>query len=104
TAAALPSAGGIALAQSLNMLERFPISDSRAPQTAHLIVEAMRRAFQDRARFLGDPDFVSVPVERLMSKDYAQRRAASIDPAAATRSDSLGEERLARAARAHTSH
>jgi gamma-glutamyltranspeptidase / glutathione hydrolase len=78
TAAALPSAGGIALAQSLNMLERFPISDSRAPQTAHLIVEAMRRAFQDRARFLGDPDFVSVPVERLMSKDYAQRRGSGV--------------------------
>src|SRR6185295_7115393 len=90
TAAALPSAGGIALAQSLNMLERFAPADARAPTTAHLVIEAMRRAFQDRTRFLGDPDFVSVPVDQLLSKEYAQRRAASIDPASATRSDALG--------------
>ena len=104
TAAALPSAGGIALAQALNMLEHFTAADVRAPDAAHLVVEAMRRAFQDRARYLGDPDFVSVPVERLISKDYARRRAATIDPGAATRSESLGEERLARAASANTTH
>jgi len=64
----------------------------------------MRRAFQDRTRFLGDPDFVAVPVERLVSKDYAQRRAAGINPAAATRSDALGEERVARAEGSNTTH
>jgi gamma-glutamyltranspeptidase/glutathione hydrolase len=104
TAAALPSAGGIALAQSLNMLERFTSSDARAPDAAHLVVESMRRAFQDRARYLGDPDFVPVPVERLISKEYAQSRAATIDPAAATRSDSLGKERLAHAGSPNTTH
>ncbi len=104
TAAALPSAGGIALAQSLNMLERFTSSDARAPDAAHLVVEAMRRAFQDRARYLGDPDFVTVPVERLVSKEYAQSRAATIDPAAATRSESLGEGRVALAGSPNTTH
>jgi gamma-glutamyltranspeptidase/glutathione hydrolase len=104
TAASLPSAGGIALAQSLNMLERFSLSGSRTPDTAHLVIEAMRRAFQDRTRYLGDADFVAVPVERLVSKDYASRRAATIDPAAATRSDALGEERLALAGSGNTTH
>ena len=104
TAAALPSAGGIALAQSLNILERFAPADARSPEGAHLVIEAMRRAFQDRARYLGDADFVKVPLDRLVSKDYAQRRAASIDPAAATRSDALGEERLAHAGSGNTTH
>ncbi len=90
TAAALPSAGGIALAQALNMLERFAPADARAPASAHLVIEAMRRAFHDRTRFLGDPDFVTVPVDRLVSKDYARRRASNIDPAHATPSDCAG--------------
>ena len=79
-------------------------SEPRAPDSAHLVVESMRRAFQDRARYLGDPDFVPVPVERLISKEYAQSRAATIDPAAATRSDSLGKERLAHAGSPNTTH
>jgi gamma-glutamyltranspeptidase/glutathione hydrolase len=104
TAAALPSAGGVALAQTLNMLERFAPIDARAPGAAHLVIEAMRRAFQDRTRFLGDPDFIAVPVERLVSKDYAQRRGASIDPASATPSDALGEERVAVGGSSNTTH
>ena len=104
TAAALPSAGGIALAQTLRMLERFAPADVRASGAAHYVIEAMRRAFHDRARFLGDPDFVSVPVDRLVSRDYARRRAASIDPAAATPSDALGEERVALPGSANTTH
>jgi gamma-glutamyltranspeptidase/glutathione hydrolase len=104
TSAALPSAGGIALAQTLNILERFAPSNPRTPDNAHLAIEAMRRAFQDRARYLGDADFVAVPVDRLVSRDYAQRRAASIDPASATRSDALGEEQPAQAASPNTTH
>ena len=77
TTAALPSAGGIALAQSLKMLERFPPSDARAPDTDHLVVEALRRAFHDRARYLGDPDFVPVPVARLVRRSMRERRAAT---------------------------
>ncbi|HZM46543.1 MAG TPA: gamma-glutamyltransferase [Burkholderiales bacterium] len=104
TAAALPSAGGIALAQTLNMLERYTPGDARAPGAAHYVIEAMRRAFHDRARFLGDPDFVPVPVDRLVSKDYARRRAAGINPASATPSDALGEERIALPGSFNTTH
>ncbi len=93
TAAALPSAGGIALAQSLGMLERFEMSDVSRPDTAHLVIEALRRVFQDRALYLGDSDFVTVPVARLISRDYIKQRAATIDPAAATRSGALEGDR-----------
>ena len=92
TTAALPSAGGIALAQCLNMLERYDLADRHTPETAHLVVEALRRAFHDRALHLGDGDFVAVPVERLTSKAYAAQRAAKINPAAATRSETQARE------------
>jgi gamma-glutamyltranspeptidase/glutathione hydrolase len=104
TLAALPSGGGIGLAESLNMLERFPAGDARAPETAHLVIEALRRTFQDRARFLGDGDFVPVPVAALVSKAYAERRAASISPASATRSDALEQEQVARVESGNTTH
>jgi gamma-glutamyltranspeptidase/glutathione hydrolase len=84
TAAALPSAGGVALAQCLQMLERFETADPRSPRDAHLVIEALRRAFRDRAAYLGDPDFAEVPVERLASRAYAAQQAASIEPAKAT--------------------
>ena len=104
TAAALPSAGGIALAQTLGMLERFTLDRIGVPETDHLVVEALRRAFHDRARYLADPDFVSVPVKRLVSRDYAQKRAGDIDSARATRSDALGEIETARLESHHTTH
>ena len=87
--AALPSAGGLTLAQSLNILETFPPGASRSPAQAHLVAEALRRGFQDRSRYLGDGDFVAVPADKLTSKSYARSRAASIDSAAATPSDVL---------------
>src|SRR5262245_12416859 len=90
TVAALPSAGGIALAQCLQMLERFETADPRSPRYAHLVVETLRRAFRDRAAYLGDPDLAEVPVERLTSRAYAAQQAASIEPAAATRSEPPG--------------
>jgi len=92
TTATLPSAGGIALAQSLQMLERFETVDPRSPRDAHLVIEALRRAFRDRAAYLGDADFSAVPVERLASRAYATQRAATIDPAAATRSEAPERE------------
>jgi gamma-glutamyltranspeptidase/glutathione hydrolase len=92
TTAVLPSAGGIALAQALQMLERLDIGDHRAPRGAHLAIEALRRAFHDRALHLGDGDFVPVPVARLTSRAYAAQRGASINADAATRSDSLGPQ------------
>jgi len=104
TTVALPSAGGIALAQSLQMLERFELSDIRTPRDAHLVIEALRRAFQDRARYLGDADFVAVPVERLTGRAYAARGAATIDPARATKSDELGREQRMPPASGNTTH
>ncbi|MBI4203937.1 MAG: gamma-glutamyltransferase [Betaproteobacteria bacterium] len=104
TAAALPSAGGIALAQSLGMLERFPSASPGNPGHAHLVVEALRRAFQDRARYLGDSDFKPVPVTKLLDRRYIARRAATIDPGAATKSDALGDEQPVRSESGNTTH
>jgi len=104
TAAALPSAGGIALAQCLAMLDAFSLGQVGEPDTDHLVTESLRRAFEDRARYLADPDFVQVPVARLISRDYARQRAAGIDPARATRSDTLGARVSARAESHNTTH
>ena len=84
-----PSSGGIALTEALNILANFDIG---LPDTAlrdHLIIEASRRALRDRALYLGDPDFVSVPVARLTSPDYAAGLAASIRTDRATPSSTL---------------
>ena len=80
TSAAPPSSGGIALVQILNQLSHYSLSNLDKPQAIHLTIEAMRRAYRDRAQFLGDTDYVSVPVKRLLSKDYAAGLAASIHP------------------------
>ncbi len=78
TTAPLPSAGGLTLAQALNILREFPLSTLDAGTRAHLVVEALRRAYQDRARYLGDPAFTQVPEARLASPEYAAARAADI--------------------------
>jgi gamma-glutamyltranspeptidase/glutathione hydrolase len=89
-----PSSGGVALLQMLNILENFDLKSKGQFSTAtiHLQVEAMRRAYLDRARHLGDPDFVEVPVARLTSKAYAKTLAAGIDQQNATRSVDLGRD------------
>jgi len=68
-----PSSGGIALVQMLNVLEGYPLHlfPHNSPTYLHLLTEAMKHAFSDRAQYLGDPDFVQVPVARLTSKEYA---------------------------------
>jgi len=75
-----PSSGGIALNAILNMLSNFNMEKMPTSDRTHLIVEAMRRAYRDRAEFLGDADFVSVPVARLTSPDYAAGLSVSINP------------------------
>jgi gamma-glutamyltranspeptidase/glutathione hydrolase len=106
TAASLPSAGGVALAQSLAILENFPVQRIGMPATDHLVTEALRRAFHDRGRYLADPAFAQIPVARLVSREYARRRSADIDPAHATRSDALDpvETATARAESHNTTH
>ena len=96
-AMAPPSSGGVALVQMLNVVEQLNLrSQPRyAPRTLHYTIEAMRRAFLDRARHLGDPDFVNVPVERLTSKAYAAQLVTGIDPSRATVSTQLAPELLA---------
>jgi gamma-glutamyltranspeptidase/glutathione hydrolase len=87
-----PSSGGVALAQILQMLEGWDLGKLERPQRTHLVVEAMRRAYRDRTFYLGDPDFVKVPVARLTSPDYAAGLRASIHPAQATPSTAFSGE------------
>jgi gamma-glutamyltranspeptidase/glutathione hydrolase len=84
-----PSSGGIAIAEILNILSGYDLSKYDHAHQVHLAVEAMRRAYRDRAEYLGDPDFVKMPIERLMSLDYAAGLRASIHPEKATPSDML---------------
>lgn len=78
--AAPSSSGGIALLESLNILERFPLSESGANSAAniHLMGESFKIANADRYSYVGDPDFVEMPVDMLISKQYADRRASLI--------------------------
>jgi gamma-glutamyltranspeptidase/glutathione hydrolase len=87
--APLPSSGGLVMAQALQILEPLPLESMDDAQRAHYVAEAWRRGYNDRARFMGDPDFVPVPAARLGSRDYARQRAASIDPERATPSSAL---------------
>lgn len=73
-----PSSGGVGLVEALNILAQFDLHGATPVERKHLIIEAMRRAHRDRAVYLGDPDFVDVPVQRLTNIDYAAGLAASI--------------------------
>ena len=84
-----PSSGGIALAEMLNMLGGFDLQKMDRVHRVHTIVETMRRAFRDRAEYLGDPDYVKMPVAELTSTLYAAGLRASIHPDKATPSDML---------------
>ncbi len=77
-----PSSGGVALIEMLNILEGFPLAKLGVGSSAsiHRIAEAMKLAFADRASYLGDPDFVKVPTDALVAKDYAAKLRARIDP------------------------
>ncbi len=71
TSAALPSSGGVVLIEALNILSTYPLKKLDEISRKHLVSEAMRRAYHDRAYYLGDTDFVDVPVQRLINPDYA---------------------------------
>jgi gamma-glutamyltranspeptidase/glutathione hydrolase len=83
-----PSSGGVVLLEMLNVLEGFRLKASD-PDSTHLLVETMRYAYADRAHLLGDPDFVKVPLDRLLAKSYAASIRKSIDRRRATPSDKI---------------
>jgi gamma-glutamyltranspeptidase/glutathione hydrolase len=84
-----PSSGGVVLAEILQILEGWDLAKLDEPHRVHIIVEAMRRAYRDRGLYLGDPDFVKMPIARLTSDDYAAGLRASILPDKATPSAML---------------
>ncbi len=83
-----PSSGGIAIVEMLNVLEGYDLGGPgpRGSRESHILAEAMRRAFADRARLLGDPDLTDIPVARLTSKEHAAGLRKTINPSRASRS------------------
>ncbi len=88
--ASLPSSGGVVLASIFNMLGILGYDQAGATQRIHLLVEAMRRAYRDRAAYLGDLDYVDVPVKHLTSEAYAQHLTKGISVLRASRSADIG--------------
>lgn len=88
-----PSSGGICLIEMLNITEQFDIRKHErwSAETCHIMIESMRRAFLDRARYLGDPDFTKIP-DHLTSKAYAKKLAGQIDLTKATPSATLADD------------
>jgi gamma-glutamyltranspeptidase / glutathione hydrolase len=86
-----PSSGGTHIVQILNILERYPLKEQGlgSAQNIHLMAEAMKFAYADRAEYLGDPDFTKVPVKGLTSRRYADELAAKINPDKATPANSI---------------
>ena len=86
-----PSSGGTVLIESLNILEGYDLAnmESRSSRSIHFTVEAFRRAFFDRAEFMGDPDFAKIPVAQLLDKKYAAAWRETIDPVHASPSKEL---------------
>ena len=101
-----PSSGGVALVEMLNILENFELGNHQAsdPEVAHLMIEAMRQGYLDRATYLGDMDFVDVPTARLTSKEYAAEKAALIPLDHARGSEELGAAVLTPPESTETTH
>ncbi|MBR0720094.1 gamma-glutamyltransferase [Bradyrhizobium manausense] len=102
----LPSSGGVVLLESLNILEGFQLADLKqgSPASLHLLIEAMKRAYADRARYLGDPAFVNAPIETLIAKDYAAKLRASISTDRATPSKDIVSAQPAPREGSNTTH
>ena len=100
-----PSSGGTALIEMLNLVEEFELRHKGrwSTQTIHVMIESMRRAYCDRARYLGDPDFVSIPAY-LISKQYAAKLREGISLTEATTSAELGSDIVTQEEPAHTTH
>ena len=99
-----PSSGGVVLGQALNILEKFHLTRYDSATRQHIIIESMRRAYRDRAAYLGDSDFIYIPVDRLLDKNYAEGLALTIDIDRATPSSELGSIATAENAGTNTTH
>ena len=101
-----PSSGGVALAQLLKSVEPYPLTTwgHNTAQTVHLMTEAERRTYADRATYLGDPDFFDVPVEKLTATMYINERMKNFDPEKATPSREIKEGPLAFQESKQTTH
>ena len=102
--AAPPSSGGVVLGQALSILEHFDLNSLDNTQRKHIVIEAMRRAYRDRAVYLGDPDFYAIPVQRLLDKDYLAGLAMNIDLKHATPSSELSDTQGLTQASTQTTH
>lgn len=92
-----PSSGSVAIAQILEMIDDYPLAEMghNSAEYVHVVSEAMRRAFADRSYYLGDPDFVDIPMEELLSEEYNSNRMTSFRDDRATRSESLEHGEIA---------
>ncbi|MBL0738408.1 gamma-glutamyltransferase [Flavobacterium sp. GN10] len=106
TSMAPPSSGGICLAQILKMLEPYDLAKMRhnSAEAIQVIVEAERRAYADRSYFLGDPDFVKIPIKELLDENYLRERMASFNPEKATLSSEIKEGKVNYAESTETTH
>lgn len=91
-----PSSGGIAIGQLLNMVEPYNLKSMgyNTPESVHLISEAMRRVYADRAEYLGDPDFYDVPSVQLLDKTYSGKRMSDFRPGRASSSEDVSHGKL----------
>ncbi len=99
-----PSSGGVELMEMLNILEGYDLAHDDQAQALFLMIEAMKRAYADRALFLGDPDKVKAPVARLISKKYGADWRATIDPAHATPASAIRAGGIVTAEGRNTTH
>ena len=101
-----PSSGGVHILQMLNILEGFDLDTMGHNSAAYLhhLVETMKLAYADRSQYLGDPDYVEVPVAKLISRDYAARQRALIDPSKATPSSEIAPGRVMSPESSDTTH
>lgn len=102
----LPTSGGVCLVGMLNILEQYDLASMgfHSSRSVHIIAEAMKRVYADRAEFMGDPDFVRAPEAALLAKDYARRRAQEIDTLKATPSSSVFSGKYLLKDQDHTTH
>lgn len=104
SSAAPPSSGGIVMGQALNILEKFNLKEYDSVTRKHIVIEAMRRAYRDRAAYLGDPDFIDIPTDRLLDKKYAEGLGLSISTEHATPSSELSDIRTIEQTGTDTTH